>query len=89
LREYHAESPLEFQGVSEILDFLASLPAPEEVLQLRPTSHLQGRIRELLDKNRASGLSDSEEREWARYEYLEHLVRIAKAKARLKLQARS
>jgi hypothetical protein len=88
LREYHTESPLEFQGISEILDFLAGVPAPEEILQLRPTSHLQARMRELLNKNRESGLTDTEEREWARYEYLEHLVRLAKANAQLKLQTR-
>ena len=43
-------------------------------------------VRALLEKNRAEGLSDDEEREWERYEYLEHLVRMAKAKAKLKLR---
>lgn len=89
LRAYHSEDSQGFQGMSEILDFLAGLPAPEEVLQLRPAPRLQARIHELLEKNRESGLTDEEKREWAHYEYLEHLVRVAKAKAGLKLQARS
>lgn len=88
LRKYRIEEPQGFQGMSELLDFLASLPTPEEVLKLRPTPSLQARIGELLDKNRESGLTEAEEREWAHYEYLEHLVRMAKAKAQLKLQAR-
>ena len=41
----------------------------------------------LLEKNRTTGLTADEEEEWRRYQYLEHLVRLAKAKAALKLQA--
>ena len=31
--------------------------------------------------NRAGGLSTEEQREWERYEYIEHLVRLAKVRA--------
>ena len=34
-----------------------------------------------MEKNRKVDLTDDEEAEWQRYEYLEHLVRVAKAKA--------
>ena len=54
---------------------------PEEVLGLRPATQLQDRIEELLAKNRAGGLSAEEQREWERYEYIEHLVRLAKVRA--------
>ena len=64
-----------------MLETLARLPTPEEVLALRPTATLQNRIEELLDKNRDGGLSDEEQREWEHYEYIEHLVRMAKARA--------
>ncbi len=37
-------------------------------------------------KNRKEGLTETEEQEWEQYQYLEHLVRIAKAKALLKLR---
>ncbi len=60
---------------------MARLPSPEEVLGLRPATHLQDRIEELLAKNRAGGLSAEEQREWNRYQYLEHLVRLAKVRA--------
>ena len=42
---------------------------------------LQERIEALLNKNRAGGLSDEERKEWERYQYIEHLVRMAKARA--------
>ncbi len=86
LREVNASSQTGFKGLSEVLEVLASLPAPEEVLALRPAPVLEERVRTLLEKNRAEGLIDDEEREWERYEYLEHLVRMAKAKAKLKLR---
>jgi hypothetical protein len=66
---------------------LASLPTPEEILALRPGEQLQRRIERLLEKNREEGLTAAEEREWQHYQYLEHLVRIAKARALLKTQS--
>ena len=62
----------------------ARLPTPAEVLALRPSAALQARIETLLAKNRADGLDPAEQREWEGYEYLEHLVRLAKANALVK-----
>lgn len=76
-----------YSDIAEILEFLAGLPTPEETIALRPSPSLQARISELLAKNRTNGLTPDEEQEWEHYEYLEHLVRIAKAKAHLRLQA--
>ena len=64
-----------------MLETLARLPAPEEILALRPATSVQDRIEELLDKIRNGGLSVEEQQEWERYEYIEHIVRIAKARA--------
>jgi hypothetical protein len=80
LREWHA-TPSHYAGLSDLLETLARLPSPEEILALRPAPGLQDRIEELLAKNRAGGLSADEQREWERYEYIEHLVRLAKARA--------
>jgi hypothetical protein len=80
LREWLA-TPSGYAGLGSLLETLASLPSPEEILSLRPTDALQGRIEELLAKNRAGGLSEDERQEWERYEYLEHLVRLAKGRA--------
>ncbi len=74
-------SPPGYAGLNDLLETLARLPSPEEVLALRPATALQDRIEELLDKDRAGGLSDEERREWQHYEYIEHLIRLAKARA--------
>jgi hypothetical protein len=88
LRELDASSPTQFSGAAEVLEFLAKLPTPEEVLAIRASAVLQERVSELLEKNRTGGLSPAEEEEWQRYQYVEHLVQLAKARAALKLKAR-
>jgi len=87
LRELNAVAQAGFKGAAEVLETLAGLPTPEEVLALRPSEALQTRLGALLEKNRHENLSPAEEQEWEQYQYLEHLVRVAKAKAYLKLKA--
>lgn len=87
MREWNA-SPSAYEGLSGVLETLAQLPTPEEVLALRPSPTLQARIESLLEKNRTNGLRAEEQQEWQRYEYLEHVVRIAKARAAVKLSTR-
>jgi|SRR5437667_8468853 len=87
MRELNAMNQGSYAGAAEVLEFLAKLPAPEEIVKLRPSTTLQARISELLEKNRANGLTEEEEELWERYQYLEHLVRLAKAEALLRLQA--
>jgi len=62
------------------------LPAPDEILALRPSVEMQEKIDELLEKNWHEGLSEAEEQTWASYEFVEHLVRIAKSKALAQLK---
>ena len=76
-----------FNGINDILEFLAKLPTPEEIIALRPAESLQQQVNDLLEKQRAEGLTADEEQQWQQYEYLEHLVRIAKSNALLKLNA--
>jgi hypothetical protein len=85
LRELHAEPP-QFEGLGDVLETLAHLPSPQEILALRPSPALQERISTLVDKQRKGSLSADEERDWQKYQYIEHLVRIAKAKAALQLK---
>ena len=87
LREISAGAQPGFVGAAQIMEFLASLPTPAETLALRHSDALQARVNALLEKNRAEGLTPDEEQEWEQYQYLEHLVRTAKAQARLKLKA--
>ena len=86
LRELNASSQRGFTSAAEVLEFLATLPTPEEIIALRPSEALQAQISNLLEKNRTQGLSPAEEQIWEQYQYLEHLLRMAKAKAYLKLR---
>lgn len=77
----------EFVDLREVLERLAALPTPEEVLTLHAAPRLQSRIRELLAKDRSLSLTPAEQRELEQIEFVEHLVRIAKGQAYARLQA--
>jgi hypothetical protein len=81
LSEWRARFGPEFAGLGGLLERLAALPKPEDVLQLRPSAELAARARDLVEKSRNGQLNDKEEVEWQRLELAEHLVRIAKAEA--------
>ena len=89
LRELYAANQSGYVGAAEVLEFLAELPTPEEIIALRPSDTLRNQINSLLEKNRSEGLSSAEEQLWEQYQYLEHLVRIAKAEALLRLKSSS
>lgn len=89
LREMDAEEASGFKGLADVLEFLAGLPAPEQILALRPSSGLQAEIDHLLERGRETGLTDAEERQWRQYQYIEHLVRKAKINAARQLAAKS
>lgn len=85
LRELHAAGQSGFDGAADVLELLAGLPAPTEILALRPSPRLSARVAELVEKSRAGTMTPEDEEDWERYEYLEHLVRVAKAAAQVKL----
>lgn len=86
LDKLHSQSQSGFEDFSDVLEVLVGFPTPEEVLALRPSKKLQLRIDELLEKNRTDGLLPEEQKEWDQYEYLEHLIRLAKANAAIKIK---
>ena len=89
IRAWCARSEPGYSGVNDVLEKLAALPTPEEVLALRPTALLQDRLDALLEKNRTAGLSVHDQREWDQCAFLEHLVRLAKANAIRKIKHHS
>ena len=48
LREFNANAQMGFEGMAEVLEFLAQLPTPEEIIALRPSQKLQAQIDRLL-----------------------------------------
>ncbi len=76
-----------YRAFDEIIDFITSAPQPEQILSFRPSLSAQNRIEELLDKKRDEGLDESEKHELDQYLLIEHLMRLAKARARKRLAA--
>jgi hypothetical protein len=73
--------PDRYAELDMVVKFLQNSPLPEEVIALRLSKGLQAYLQELLEKNRGEGLTEAENKWWERFEQVEHLVRLAKAKA--------
>jgi hypothetical protein len=73
------DAPLAY---AEVLDFLLHRPTPQDIVAFKVSPAAQARLAELLDKNRADELSETEAAELDLYEQLEHLMILLKAKAR-------
>lgn len=86
LHEFNTPKQQGFKGINDILEFLASMPTPEEMIALRPYEALQTKVNQLLEKQQYGILNDIEQQQWQQCEYVEHLVRTAKANALLKSQ---
>lgn len=86
LQEFTANPSTGFSGLTDILEFFAKLPTAEEILELHLSPEVQAEIETLLEKNRTEGFNERDRQLWQHYEFIEHLVRLAKAQALLKLQ---
>lgn len=67
---------------SEIIDFIAA-SNPQAVIDFRPSLDAQNRLYELIEREKSSSLSLEEKSELDHFLELEHILRMAKAKARL------
>jgi hypothetical protein len=81
LRDLQAENSPGFADEQAVVRLLASRPTPEQVLALAPSPKAQARLGELLDRSKDGTLSRAEELELERLLLVEHLVRLAKARA--------
>jgi hypothetical protein len=65
----------------EIIDFIAAGTTPEAVVRFRPSPEAQERVAELIEREKESGLSPEEKAELEHFVELEHILRMAKARA--------
>lgn len=73
----------------EMIDFLASGPTSQQIVEHKVSPALQERLEELLDKNREEGLTAAEMAELDAFRRVNHEMILLKARARLALQAPS
>lgn len=66
----------------EIVEFIAAGTTPHEVVAFRPSESARARVAELISREKTTGLSREESAELDHYLQLEHLMRLAKARAR-------
>jgi hypothetical protein len=66
----------------EIVDFIASGTTPQAVADYRPSREAQERVAELIEREKDGGLSAEEKSELDHFMELEHILRMAKARAR-------
>jgi hypothetical protein len=66
----------------EVVDFIAAGHTPERIAAYHPSDTAQGRVMELLQRQKTGELLPQEEFELDNYIQLEHLMRLIKARAR-------
>ena len=69
----------------EIIDFIAGGCRPEDVAAFTPSDEAKARVRYLLGRLKDDTLSPEETAELDQFVELEHIMRLAKARARQRL----
>jgi hypothetical protein len=70
------------RAYEEIIDFIAAGPTSRQVAEFEPPDAVRIRVADLLAREKTTGLSPEETSELTSYLQLEHLMRLAKARAR-------
>ena len=73
------------RAYEEIIDFIAAGVRSSDVVAFRPSAEAKARVAELIHREKTRGLSAEETAELHHYLQLEHLMRLAKARARAHL----
>jgi len=74
------------KAYEEVIDFIADTN-PAKVLAFRPSEATKQRVSDLIYREKTTGLSPEEKSELDHYMQLEHLMRMAKIRARQRLKA--
>jgi len=72
---------------SEFVDFLVSGTTPQRVIDFHPSDETKDKVAELIRRQKVNLLSADETAELSHYLEVEHLMRLAKARARERISA--
>lgn len=70
------------KSYEEIIDFIAAGSTPEAVVAFHPSDGVQQRVAELVERSREGSISAEDRSELEEYLQLEHIMIMAKARAR-------
>ena len=73
------------RAYEEIVDLIAAGGGPDVVVGFQASAMTQERVAELIAREKAGALIDGERSELDQYVQLEHVIRLAKARARARL----
>ncbi len=77
------------KAYEEIVDFIAAGSSPQNVVAFRPSEEARKRVWHLVAREKTAGLSEEEASELEHYGHLEHIMRLAKARAKRFLRPES
>lgn len=69
------------RAYEELVDFIAAGTTPKKVVEFHPSKATQARVADLIHREKTTGLSPDETSELNHYMQIEHLMRLAKARA--------
>ncbi|MFP5285362.1 MAG: hypothetical protein ACLGI9_06465 [Thermoanaerobaculia bacterium] len=70
------------KAYEEVIDLIASGSRPETVVAFRPSEEARARVADLIAREKTGTLTADEVSELEHYLQLEHIMRLAKARAR-------
>jgi hypothetical protein len=70
------------RAYEEIIEFIAAGTSPTGVISFQPSGAVKERVVDLIRREKSGGISPEEKLEFDHYLQLEHLMRLAKARAR-------
>ncbi len=70
------------KAYAEVIEFIAAGTNPAEVVSYSPSAQAKARVADLIQREKTGALSADEKNELDHYMQLEHLMRLAKARAR-------
>ena len=67
---------------AEFVELIAAGTTPEKLIDFQPSQKAKERVAELIRRQKTDKLTSDEDDELRQYMYVEHIVRLAKARAR-------
>ena len=69
------------KAYEEVIEFIAAGTNPSSVIAFQPSAEAKARVADLIYREKTTGLASDEKAELGHYMQLEHIMRLAKARA--------